>query len=223
MSIFSKDDPRLPVIGPLIGILLGSGISLFATHLTLAENRKLQVEHDQRQAYSQLMGEKAELLTLLQLRAGIHDKFTFYQDRAVELALAVDPKVRLSPALKRMFDPQFYQDNAIQQERNADHYNEEVIESGKKMFESIGFVQLSFPPTQQLDTKIAAVQSMLTRTLDPLPPESLLERMTWVAKTQDAEKEISDRQKQHTARIEEVIQPLTDLLSYLAGEMSKKS
>ena len=56
---------------------------------------------------------------------------------------------------------------------------------------------------------------MLTRTDDVFPRESLRERLAWVMATEDAEQQLSIRQKQHMAYIEKAVQPVTDLLDYI--------
>lgn len=205
----------------LFGSLIGVLVAILVTRMTFAENRRVQTEANRRQAYTQLAGEKAELLMLLQQLAKAHDKGTFYEGRAAQsIATANQPakannQRRPSPQVKGVSYRESYQSEAIQQERNVECYNDEVVTCAQKMFESIAPVQLSFPPDQQLDNKIVATQAMLTRTDDVFPRESLRERLAWVMATEDAEQQLSIRQKQHMAYIEKAVQPVTDLLDYI--------
>ena len=222
MAFFTKEESRVAFIGvlaALLGSVIGGCLTLEGTHMTLAENRKVQLQAARRQAYTQLMGEKAELLMLLQELTEAHDKDTFYQGRAAQLAVAAESR---SGPRKATDDPQSYLAQAVQQERNADHYSDEVVACNQKVFESIALVQLSFPTDPELDSRIAAVQAMLTRTNDVIPTESLRQRMAWVVSTEDAEQQLSIRQKQRMVYIEQAVRPVTDLLTYLKSALAKE-
>jgi hypothetical protein len=223
VSFLTNEQSRVAFIGTLaalFGTVIGGCLALEGTHMTLAENRKVQLQAVRRQAYTQLMGEKAELLMLLQELTQAHDKDTFYQGRAAQLAVAA--KSRPAPS-KATDDPQSYLAEAVQQERNADHYSDEVVACNQKVFESIALIQLSFPADPELDSRIAAVQAMLTRTDDVVPTESLRQRMAWVVSTEDAEQQLSIRQKQRMVYIEQAVRPITDLLTYLKPVLAKDS
>lgn len=194
--------------------------------MTLAENRTVQMEAARRRAYTQLMGEKAESLMLAQQMATAYDKNTFYQGRAAQMTLPKSLSKRNGegsavPLIKGVNDAESYSAEAIQQEHNAEHYSDELVTCGQKVFESIALIQLSFPADEELDNRIAAVQAMLTRTDDMLPPESLMQRMLWVMTTEDAEAQLSLRAKKRMPYMEKAVQPITDLLDYLKAEIGK--
>jgi hypothetical protein len=112
--------------------------------------------------------------------------------------------------------------DALQQERNAEHYEDELVACAQKMFESLALVQLSFPPNASLDQEITRVESMLTRTDDVLPRESLEQRVAW-AEAPDVAEQIVARAKRNLPAVKTAVQPVTNLLVYLATEIRENS
>ena len=117
--------------------------------MTFAENWRIQIEANRREAYTQLAGQKAELLLLLQQLANAHDKGTIYQGRAVQSLIAAKESNQRRPA-PRVEDVDFresYQAEAIQQERNAERFNDEVVTCSQKSLSRWPLFSFPSPPT----------------------------------------------------------------------------
>lgn len=156
---------------------------------------------------------------LFQALALAEDKATLYQVRYAQQVLARKEKTNdVATPLAEV-----YSSDAQQQERNSEHYLDELVTCSGKMFVSIGLTQLSFPPDAALSEKIAGVESMLTNLEDIWPRESLRTRFIWASTAEDTEELINTRQKRKMPYILKATAPLTDLLDYLEERIRRDS
>jgi len=146
----------------------------------------------------QIKGQQAEYLLLFQMLAETVDKGNLAQVRAVQNT-------------KGDYH-QTYMSDALQQERNVEHYEDELVACSEKLFESLALAQVSFPPTEALVSKIADVDAMLTRTSNMEPHESLEQKFAW-AKNLDSSLQVGERSKIRLASIKKAVFLITDLLS----------
>lgn len=114
----------------------------------------------------QLKGQQAEYLVILQQLSLAYEKANFYQARAAQ-QLIEGSKIPL--AKESRYYQELYTSDALQQERNTEHYGDELVTCSGKIFESLGLIQLTFPPDETLIEKIASVESILTSTEDISP------------------------------------------------------
>jgi hypothetical protein len=218
----TKEESRISLIAAgaaLFGSLFGAALGLWGTYAKFTEDKKVRIEADRSRAYTQLKGQQAEFLVLLQRLALAFDKGNFYQVRAMQRGI----ETHKGQQKKGINDQEAYASDALQQERNTERYGDELITCSEKMFESIGLIQLSFPRDAVLNDKIASVESILTRTEDIFPKETMRDRVLRAMMVQDAEQEINTRQKQRIPYILKATEPITDLLNYLQDRIRRDS
>lgn len=216
---FTKEESRISLIAAgsaLFGSLLGAALGLWGTYAKFKEDKQVQIRADRSRAYTQLKGQQAEFLVILQQLALASDKASFYQTRAVQQMIEAR---KGQPQKRTLNHEEIYTSDALQQERNAEHYNDELVACSEKLFESIGLIQLSFSGDATLNEKIASVEAMLTRTDDIVPREMMRERVMWAMALEDAGEAINNRQKQRIPYIKKAIEPITDLLNYLQSQV----
>jgi hypothetical protein len=216
---FTKEESRISLIAAgsaLLGSLLGATLGLWGTYAKFTEDKRVQTRADRNRAYTQLKGQQAEFLLILQQTAVAFDKASFYQTREaqqmMEASKARPPKGVIDQEVN-------FTSVALQQERNAEHYSDELVTCSEKLFESIGLIQLSFPADATLSEKISNVEAILTRTDDIFPKETMRERVLWAMTLKDAGQAITNRQKQRIPYIQKAIEPITDLLTYLQSQI----
>jgi len=159
----TKEESRISLIGvaaALLGSLIGSVTGIWGTYAKFGADKETQIKADRYQAYTQLKGQQAEFLMLFQALALAEDKATLYQVRYAQMFLE-DQNPLKSLGRKEAHDigislKEKYSSDAQQQERNSEHYLDELVACSGKMFESIGLTQLSFPPDAALSEKSQA-------------------------------------------------------------------
>ena len=201
---------------------------LWGTYAKFSGDKTVQIRADRLRAYTQLKGQQAELLKIGQLLLLANDKGFFYQVQVAQgmantaLGRKAFPPTALGKLLEKLPNERaLYTSEAVTEERNSEHYNDELIDCDKRMFESIGMIQLSFPQNAILDERIASVEAMLTNTEDILPHETPLDRLLSVMRgTADPEQWIGDQMKEQMPYIQRAMEPLTDLLNYLQTQIN---
>jgi hypothetical protein len=217
---FTKEESRITLIAAgaaLFGSLFGAMLGLWATYAKFAEDKTVQIQADRRRAYTQLKGQQAELLMILQQLMLAHDKGDFYQARAAQW-MVEDHKGQE----KKWTDQTvaIYTSNAQEQERSTEHHFDELVACSDKMFESIALIQLTFPADRTLAERIASVEAIFTRLEDIFPNEPMLERLSRNMAIVHAEQAINDQEKQRIPYIQKAIEPIMDLLNYLQSQIN---
>jgi hypothetical protein len=149
-----------------------------------------------------------------------YDKGNFYQVRASQW-MVESQKGRLKKWTNQI--ETIYTSDVATQERNTEHYGDELIACSEKIFESIGLIQVSFPANAILNEKIASVQAMLTTTDDILPTERVKARILRFWTTENAEQAIKDQEKEQIPYVQKWMEPLTNLLNYLQTQINTDS
>ena len=159
----------------------------------------------------QLKGQQAEYLVILQQLSLALDKANFYQARAAQ---------QLVEGKKGSNYQEVYTSDALQQERNSEHYGDDLVACSGRLFKSLGLIELTFPPDDALSQKIISVESILTQTEGIFPNETMVERVSRDMAIVDAQNAINDRQKQRIPYIQKALAPIADLLNYLHSHIS---